>query len=104
MPMQRSQIATSFLPLPGSPPVEWRIEPGLDRLCGCARHSWRRAPPRSATATAAEMVWLVEHPPLYTAGTSAAAEDLVEPDRFPVFAPGAAANTPITAPASASPM
>ncbi|TIU10719.1 MAG: lipoyl(octanoyl) transferase LipB, partial [Mesorhizobium sp.] len=26
---ERSQIATSFLPLPGSAPVEWRIEPGL---------------------------------------------------------------------------
>ncbi len=43
---------------------------------------------RSARAARAEMVWLVEHPPLYTAGTSAKAEDLVEPDRFPVFAAG----------------
>ena len=34
------------------------------------------------------MVWLVEHPPLYTAGTSARVEDLVEPDRFPVFTAG----------------
>jgi len=38
--------------------------------------------------SAAEMVWLVEHPPLYTAGTSARDEDLVEPDRFPVFSAG----------------
>src|SRR5918995_4366327 len=37
---------------------------------------------------AAERVWLVEHPPLYTAGTSARDEDLVEPDRFPVFRSG----------------
>ena len=35
-----------------------------------------------------ERVWLVEHPPLYTAGTSARAEDLLVPDRFPVFATG----------------
>jgi len=35
-----------------------------------------------------ERVWLVEHPALYTAGTSARAEDLVAPDRFPVFAAG----------------
>ena len=32
-----------------------------------------------------ECVWLLEHPPLYTAGTSARPEDLVDPDRFPVF-------------------
>ena len=35
--------------------------------------------------TAGELVWLVEHPPLYTAGTSARAEDLLAPDRFPVY-------------------
>ena len=34
--------------------------------------------------TAAEAFWLLEHPPLYTAGTSARREDLVDPDRFPV--------------------
>lgn len=37
---------------------------------------------------AAELVWLLEHPPLYTAGTSARAEDLIEPNRFPVFDAG----------------
>ncbi|WP_343081335.1 lipoyl(octanoyl) transferase LipB [Ostreiculturibacter nitratireducens] len=37
---------------------------------------------------AGEVVWLLEHPPLYTAGTSARAEDLVEPNRFPVYAAG----------------
>jgi lipoyl(octanoyl) transferase len=35
-----------------------------------------------------ELVWLVEHPPLYTAGTSAKPQDLLEPDRLPVFATG----------------
>ena len=35
-----------------------------------------------------ELVWLVEHPPLYTAGTSAQDADLVEPDRFPVHRSG----------------
>jgi lipoyl(octanoyl) transferase len=38
--------------------------------------------------TAPEAIWLLEHPPLYTAGTSAQAQDLVEPDRFPVFPVG----------------
>ncbi|WP_272939474.1 lipoyl(octanoyl) transferase LipB [Palleronia aestuarii] len=36
-------------------------------------------------AGAEELVWLLEHPPLYTAGTSAKRADLVDPDRFPVF-------------------
>lgn len=35
--------------------------------------------------TADECIWLLEHPPLYTAGTSARAEDLTDPDRFPVY-------------------
>ncbi|GEO82937.1 lipoyl(octanoyl) transferase LipB [Pararhodospirillum oryzae] len=38
--------------------------------------------------TAPELVWLLEHPALYTAGTSARPEDLLCPDRFPVHASG----------------
>jgi len=38
-----------------------------------------------ARGAAAEAVWLLEHPPLYTAGTSARPADLVDPDRFPVY-------------------
>lgn len=37
---------------------------------------------------AKELVWLLEHPPLYTAGTSARSEDLLAPSRFPVFPTG----------------
>ncbi|WP_339113123.1 lipoyl(octanoyl) transferase LipB [Thioclava sp. GXIMD2076] len=37
---------------------------------------------------AEEAIWLLEHPPLYTAGTSAQREDLVDPDRFPVYEAG----------------
>jgi len=37
---------------------------------------------------AAELVWLLEHPPLYTAGTSARAEDLLDPARLPVYRSG----------------
>ena len=39
-----------------------------------------------AAGRAGEAIWLLEHPPLYTAGTSARAADLIEPDRFPVYA------------------
>ena len=38
-----------------------------------------------AAGEASECVWLVEHPPLYTAGVSAKTTDLIAPDRFPVF-------------------
>ena len=38
-----------------------------------------------AAGRAEEAIWLLEHPPLYTAGTSARPTDLVDPDRFPVF-------------------
>ena len=38
-----------------------------------------------ARGEADEAIWLLEHPPLYTAGTSARPEDLKDPDRFPVF-------------------
>jgi lipoyl(octanoyl) transferase len=38
--------------------------------------------------SAPELVWLLEHPPLYTAGTSARAEDLLEPHRLPVYKSG----------------
>ncbi|SFO23625.1 lipoyl(octanoyl) transferase [Mesorhizobium sp. NFR06] len=84
---ERTQIATSFLPMPGSAPVEWVIEPGLTSYPDALAVMEARAEAiRSGGAN--EMVWLVEHPPLYTAGTSARSEDLIEPDRFPVFAAG----------------
>ncbi|MEO3417298.1 lipoyl(octanoyl) transferase LipB [Roseovarius sp. CAU 1744] len=41
---------------------------------------------RIARNEAPEAIWLLEHPPLYTAGTSAKPQDLTDPDRFPVYA------------------
>lgn len=84
---ERSQIATSFMPSPGSAPVEWRIEGGQTLYPDALAFMEARAEAVRA-GTASELVWLVEHPPLYTAGTSAHVEDLIEPDRFPVFAAG----------------
>lgn len=84
---ERSQIATTFLPFAGSGPVEWRIEPDLvDYAHALAVMEMRAEAIRAGTA--GEMVWLVEHPPLYTAGTSAQPGDLIDPDRFPVFKAG----------------
>ncbi len=41
-----------------------------------------------AAGDASELVWLLEHPPIYTGGVSAKAADLLTPDRFPVFESG----------------
>ena len=85
--MQRSEIATSFHPSPGSAPVEWLVEPGLTAY-GQALAFMEERVAAIREGRAGELVWLVEHPPLYTAGTSAKIEDLVDPDRFPVFDAG----------------
>ncbi len=64
--------------------VEWRISEGLTPYEEAL--AWMEARVAAILAGEAdECVWLLEHPPLYTAGTSARAEDLIDPDRFPVF-------------------
>lgn len=66
---------------------EWRVEPGLlGYVEAVAAMEARVAAIRAGHAP--ELIWLVEHPPLYTAGTSAAPDDLLVPDRLPVFASG----------------
>jgi lipoyl(octanoyl) transferase len=66
---------------------EWRVEPGLlDYPAAVAAMEARAAAIREGTAP--ELVWLVEHPPLYTAGTSAQPADLIDPTRFPVYRSG----------------
>ena len=64
--------------------IEWTHLPGLSPYAETLAAMEARAG-AIAAGTADEAIWLLEHPPLYTAGTSARAEDLVEPDRFPVF-------------------
>ncbi len=67
--------------------IEWLISEGLTPYPhAIATMQDRVAAIRAGTA--AEQVWLVEHPPLYTAGTSADPADLRAPDRFPTFAAG----------------
>ncbi len=69
------------------PTVEWRISEGLTPYQGAL--AWMEARVAAIHAGKAdECVWLLEHPPLYTAGTSARAGDLVDPDRFPVHQAG----------------
>ncbi|MBY5539675.1 lipoyl(octanoyl) transferase LipB [Rhizobium leguminosarum] len=86
MAMLRTDLEFSMLPQPGARPVRWRIADG--------RVPYEEAVEAMEREVAIiadggdELVWLVEHPPLYTAGTSANARDLVQPNRFPVFATG----------------
>ena len=84
---ERESLAHDFLPQVSSPPVEWIVS---DDLIGYeeAVAEMEAHVARISDGTGHERVWLLEHPPLYTAGTSADAGDLVAPDRFPVFKTG----------------
>ncbi len=66
---------------------EWEISEGLTEYpAALTRMRDRAAAIRAGTAS--ELVWLVEHPPLYTSGTSAKPAELTDPDRFPTFDAG----------------
>lgn len=67
--------------------LEWRTSPGLVPYPEALRAMEERAA-AIRDRGAPELVWLLEHPPLYTAGTSAAPEELLDGARFPVFAAG----------------
>jgi lipoyl(octanoyl) transferase len=67
--------------------VEWTHLPGLAPYAETLAAMEARAA-AIADGTATEAVWLLEHPPLYTAGTSAKLSDLTDPNRFPVFDAG----------------
>ena len=64
--------------------VEWRVTPGLTDYEEAVRVMEQRAEDIAA-GRADELLWFVEHPPLYTAGTSAKRKDLISADRFPVY-------------------
>ena len=83
----RDELALTFLPAPGSDPVEWVVTDGLTGYEAAVAEMEARAA-LIADGQARERVWLIEHPPLYTAGTSARDEDLIAPERFPVHRSG----------------
>jgi len=68
-------------------PVEWVVSPGRVPYERAVAEMEARAA-AIAAGDAAERVWLLEHPPLYTAGVSARDDDLLAPDRFPVHRTG----------------
>jgi lipoyl(octanoyl) transferase len=67
--------------------VEWRVTAGLTPYEDALAEMERRAAAVRA-GDAPELVWLLEHPPLFTAGTSAAEEELINPMHFPVHEAG----------------
>lgn len=82
----RGDLTIGLLPAPGAAPVEWRVsgrplayEPTLAAMTARAE--------AIARGEAPELVWLLEHPALYTAGTSARPQELLQA-RFPVHSTG----------------
>ena len=74
-------------PAPALPGVAWRIDDApVPYEAAVAAMEAQVAAIRAGTAP--ELIWLLQHPPLYTASTSAREADLVDPDRFPVFKAG----------------
>ena len=67
--------------------VEWIVADGLTGYADAVTAMETRAE-AIARGHAEELIWLVEHPPLYSAGTSARLPDLIAPDRFPVHRTG----------------
>ncbi|MCP4618542.1 MAG: lipoyl(octanoyl) transferase LipB [Bradyrhizobium sp.] len=77
---------TTFAGPPGGPAVEWRISDSAVPYPEAVAAMEARAAEIGA-GEAREMVWLLEHPPLYTSGTSGRNDDLLDP-RFPMFTSG----------------
>jgi len=82
----RNDLRVGFLPPEALSPVEWQVTDGLVSYERALAVMEARAS-AIADGTAPELVWLIEHPPLYTAGTSARPEQLISA-RFPVHPAG----------------
>ncbi|MBL8573051.1 MAG: lipoyl(octanoyl) transferase LipB [Hyphomicrobiaceae bacterium] len=86
-PVHRDDLASGLLPRLDGPPVEWVVSDTPVAYPDAIAEMEARVA-AIAEGRAPERVWLLEHPPLYTAGTSADSADLIDPERFPVFATG----------------
>ncbi len=85
--MDRNDFEPLFPARPDSPPVRFVVSDGLVDYDSAVAFMENEVA-AIADGRADELVWLLEHPPLYTAGTSADPKDLIDPDRFPVHATG----------------
>ena len=87
--MLAPRASAAHMPAMTSAPaaIEWRVSPGLtDYADALAMMEARAGAIRDGTAD--ELVWLLQHCPVITAGTSARPDELVEPERFPVHMTG----------------
>ncbi len=84
--LSRNDLKPALWTRAGAVPVEWRVSAGLTPYAEALAAMNARVA-EIAAGRAREQVWLLEHPPLYTAGTSAKTADLLEA-RFPVHATG----------------
>ncbi len=82
-----SPLDSRTTPPPGASAVGWAVSPGLVPYDQAIAAMEARVAAIHA-GTAPELLWLLEHPPLYTAGVSARETDLLEPGRFPVHQVG----------------
>jgi lipoyl(octanoyl) transferase len=87
MKPRSSLISPVTNPVASASAVEWHLLSGLSDYAETLRRMEETAA-HIANGKAPEQVWLLEHPPLYTAGTSAKPADLIDPTRFPVFEVG----------------
>ncbi|MCZ2328211.1 lipoyl(octanoyl) transferase LipB [Bartonella sp. F02] len=85
--INRDQLSHHFKTTCQTSPIEWKISDNLIEYPEALRYMQERVENISAE-TAREQVWLLEHPPLYTAGTSAKKEDLLTPNLFPIYEAG----------------
>lgn len=87
----RDQLEFGLPPGPLAAPVEWRISPGRVPYAAALDEMEARAT-AIAEGRARELAWLLEHPPLYTAGTSANPAEVIDA-RFPVYEAGRGGQT-----------
>ncbi|GAA4666089.1 lipoyl(octanoyl) transferase LipB [Bartonella pachyuromydis] len=85
--IDRDHLSHQFKAVLGSPPVEWKITNNLVEYPEALRYMQERVE-NILAKNAQEQVWLLEHPSLYTAGTSANKKDLLAPHLFPVYEAG----------------
>jgi lipoyl(octanoyl) transferase len=86
LPHARGSLTPGIAPASGQAAPEWRVDDGLVPYQTALAVMDARAT-AIADGTACELIWLIEHPPLYTAGTSARPRDLIA-ERFPVHVAG----------------
>jgi lipoyl(octanoyl) transferase len=86
-PLSFENKALPLLGRPDGAPVGWAVSTEYVPYPAAVAAMEARAA-AIAEGTAGELVWLLEHPPLYTAGISSKPADLIAPDRFPVFESG----------------